>query len=121
MPIIELSEDLFEQTVTEHDLVVIDYWAPWCGPCRSFAPVFEKVAEDFSEILFAKINTEEQPGIATKLNIRTVPTIMILREQVVVYNQPGALLESAFREIVCKAKELDMDAVREQMAGKKQQ
>ncbi len=115
MPIIDLSENSFERIVTAHDLVIIDYWAPWCGPCRSFAPVFEKIAEAFPEILFAKVNTEEQQGIATKLNIRTVPTIMILREQIVVFNQPGALAESAFREVVRKAKELDMDDVRKQI------
>jgi len=117
MPIIDLSENSFEQIVTAHDLVIIDYWAPWCGPCRSFAPVFEKVAEALPEILFAKVNTEEQQGIATKLNIRTVPTIMILREQIVVFNQPGALTEPAFREVVRKAKELDMDDVRKQIEG----
>jgi len=115
MSIVELTENSFERIVTEHDLVVIDYWAPWCAPCRSFAPVFEKVAEDCPEILFAKVNTEEQQEIATKLNIRTVPTVMILRDQIVVFNQPGALTEPALREVVRKAKELDMDDVRKQI------
>jgi len=117
MSIAELSKDNFEQMVTEHGFVIIDYWAPWCGPCRSFAPVFEKVAEDFPEILFAKINTEEEQEIATKLNIRSIPTVVILRDQVVIYNQPGALTEPALREIVQKAVALDMDDVRKQIKG----
>jgi len=115
MSIVELSKDNFEQTVTGHDFVIIDYWSPWCAPCRSFAPVFEKVAKDFPEILFAMVNTEEEQEIATKLNIRTVPTVMILRNQIVFFKQPGALSESALREVVCKAVELDMDDVQKQI------
>ncbi len=113
--ITELSKDNFKQMVTAHDFVIIDYWTPRCGPCLSFAPVFEKVAEDFPEILFAKVNTAEQREIATELNIQSVPTVMILRDQVVLFNQPGALTEAVFREIVRKAIELDMDDVQKQV------
>jgi len=115
--IIELSKDNFKQVVTEHGFVIIDYWSPRCGSCLSFAPVFEKVAEDFPEILFAKVNTEEQREIATELSIQSVPTVMILRNQIVLFKQPGALVESAFREIVRKAIALDMDDVQKQVKG----
>jgi len=118
MSVIELSEDDFEQIVTENDFVIIDYWSPVCGPCRSFAPVFEKVADEYPEILFAKVNTEEQQKIAMGLSIRTVPTVMILRDQIVVFNKPGALIESAFREIICKAIELDMSEVQKQIKSR---
>ena len=117
--ITELLKDNFKQMVTEYDFVIIDYWSPQCGPCLSFAPVFEKVAEDFPEVLFAKVNTAEQREIATELKIQSVPTVMILRDQVVLFNQPGALTEGAFRKIVHKAMELDMDDVQKQVEGAK--
>ena len=117
MPIIELTKDNFEQTAAGHDFIIVDYWAPWCGPCRSFAPVFEKVAEDHPEILFAKVNTENEQEIAAQFNIRSIPTLMVLREQVIVYNQAGALPDSAFRELIAKASALDMEDVRKQTEG----
>lgn len=117
MSVIELTKDDFEQTVTGHDFIVVDYWAPWCGPCRSFAPVFEKVAGDYPETLFAKVNTEDEQEIANKFNIRSIPTLMVLREQVIVYNKAGALPESAFRALIDKALALDMEEVRKQVEG----
>jgi thioredoxin 1 len=114
--VVELSQDDFEQTVTDNDFVIVDFWAPWCGPCRSFAPTYGKVSEDFPEIVFAKVNTEEEQGIAAHFQIRSIPTLMIFREKVIIYSQPGALPESAFRELVKRAKELDMAEVHRQIA-----
>jgi len=116
MAITEITQENFEQIVTGNDFIILDYWAPWCGPCRSFAPVFEKVAEDYPDILFAKINTEEQQEIAAHFQIRSIPTLMIMREQVILFNQPGALPESGLREVLDKAKALDMAEVRSELA-----
>lgn len=117
MPVTELTKDDFEQIAAGHGFIIVDHWAPWCGPCRSFAPVFEKVAEEYPEILFAKVNTEDEQEIAAQFNIRSIPTLMILREQVIVYNQAGALPESAFRELIAKASALDMEEVLKQVGG----
>jgi len=116
MAITEITQENFEQVVTGNDFIILDYWAPWCGPCRSFAPVFEKVAEDYPDILFAKINTEEQQEIAAHFQIRSIPTLMIMREQVILFNQPGALPEGSLREVLDKAKALDMAEVRSELA-----
>jgi thioredoxin 1 len=122
MAVVELSEQNFEQTINDNAFVIVDFWATWCGPCRSFAPVFEKVSEDHDDIVFAKVNTEEAQGIAAHFQIRSIPTLMIFRDQVIIFSQPGALPESSFRELIGKAKELDMEQVRadieKQQAGK---
>jgi len=97
--------------------VVVDFWAPWCGPCRTFAPVFEKVSEDHGDIVFAKVNTEEEQQIAAHFQIRSIPTLMIFRDQVIIFSQPGALPEGSFRELLTKAGELDMDQVRADIAA----
>ena len=116
MAVVELNRDNFEQTITENGFVIVDFWAPWCGPCRSFAPTFEKVSEEHPEIVFAKVNTEDEHEIAAHFQIRSIPTLMIFRDQIIIYSQPGALPESMFKEIVAKAGELDMDDVRRQIA-----
>ena len=116
MAVVELNRDNFEQTITESGFVIVDFWAPWCGPCRSFAPTFEKVSEEHPEIVFAKVNTEDEHEIAAHFQIRSIPTLMIFRDQIIIYSQPGALPESMFKEIVAKAGELDMDDVRRQIA-----
>jgi thioredoxin 1 len=95
--------------------VIVDYWAPWCGPCRGFAPVFEKVSEQHPDVVFAKVNTEDEPEIASHFQIRSIPTLMVFREQIIVFSQPGALPQSAFEQVVQKAKELDMNEVRKQI------
>jgi len=120
MGVIELNKDNFEQMLKERDFVVVDFWAPWCGPCRSFAPVYEKVAEDHEEILFTKLNTDEEQEIATHFQIRSIPTLMVFREQIIVFGQPGALPESAFRKLLEQVQALDMADVRKQISDQEQ-
>jgi thioredoxin 1 len=116
--IVELTKDNFEQTVTDNDFVIVDFWAPWCGPCRSFAPVFEKVSEDHPGVVFAKVNTEEEREIAMHFQIRSIPTLMIFRDKIIIFSEAGALPEGSFRDLVAKAGELDMDEVRKQIASR---
>jgi thioredoxin 1 len=121
MPLVNLTEENFEQEVDKYDIAVLDFWAPWCGPCRSFAPIFEKVAQEYPDILFGKINTEEQQGLAGFFQIQSIPTIVILREKIGVFQQPGMLPEEALKELVEKVKSLDMDEVREEVKKQQQQ
>jgi thioredoxin 1 len=116
MAVVELTKENFEQVITSNATVIVDYWAPWCGPCRGFAPVFEKVSESHPDVVFAKVNTDEEQEIATHFQIRSIPTLMVFRDQVIVFSQPGALPQGAFEQVVSKAKELDMDEVRKQIA-----
>ncbi len=116
MAVVELTDQNFEDTVTNNDFVIVDYWAPWCGPCRSFAPTYEKVSEDHKDIVFAKVNTEEEQGIAGHFQIRSIPTLMIFREKVIIFSQAGALPESGLRELIERASELDMAEVHKQIA-----
>jgi thioredoxin 1 len=113
--VLELTKDNFESTITGNAFVVVDFWAPWCGPCRSFAPTYEKVSEDFEDVVFAKVNTEDQQELAMHFQVRSIPTLMIFRDNIIIFSQPGALPESAFRELLGKANELDMDEVRSQV------
>lgn len=116
MAVVELTEENFEDTVTNNDFVIVDYWAPWCGPCRSFAPTFEKISEEHENIVFAKVNTEEQQGIAAHFQIRSIPTLMIFRDKVIIFSQPGALPESGLKDLIERASELDMAEVHKQIA-----
>jgi thioredoxin 1 len=117
MAVVELTKDNFEQVVTGNSTVIVDYWAPWCGPCRGFAPVFEKVSEQHPDVVFAKVNTEAEQEIASHFQIRSIPTLMVFREQIIVFSQPGALPQGAFEQVVQKAKELDMNEVRKQIGS----
>ena len=110
----------FESTIVNNDFVIIDFWAPWCGPCRGFAPVFEAAAEKHPGIVFAKVNTEEQQGIAGHFQIRSIPTLMIFREKVIIYAQPGALPASGFDDLIARAKEVDMAQVHADIAKEEQ-
>ena len=109
---VELTKDNFEEIVTENELVLIDYWASWCGPCKSFAPVFEAASEKYPEIVFAKVNTEEQQELAGHFQIRSIPTLMIFREKIIIFSQPGMIPSQALDELIDKARELDMEQVR---------
>ena len=121
MAVIELNEENFEQTILDNDFIVLDFWAPWCGPCRSFAPVFEAAADKYPDIVFAKINTEDQQGLAAHFQIRSIPTLMIFREKVIIYAQPGALPAGAFEDLLGKAGEVDMAKVHEEIAKESEQ
>ena len=121
MAVVELTKENFEEVVTSNPTVIVDYWAPWCGPCRGFAPVFEKVAEANPDAVFAKVNTDEEQEIAAHFQIRSIPTLMVFREQIIVFSQPGALPQGAFEQIVQKAKALDMDDVSKQIAAQEAQ
>ncbi len=119
MATVTLTNDNFEQVVTDNKFVIIDFWAPWCGPCRGFAPVFETASENHTDIVFAKLNTDEQQELGATFNIRSIPTLMIFREKVIVFSQPGALPGKQFEELIVKARELDMTKVHKEIAEQK--
>ena len=112
MAVVELTKENFEQVITSNPTVVVDYWAPWCGPCRGFAPVFERVAEANPGAIFAKVNTDDEQEIAAHFQIRSIPTLMVFRDQIIVFSQPGALPQNALEQVVAKAQALDMNEVR---------
>ena len=112
MAVEALTTENFDSTVTGNDIVVVDFWAPWCGPCRGFAPVFEKVAEENPDIKFVKINTDEEQALAGHFGIRSIPTLMIFREQVIVFQQPGALPKGAVEDVLRQVRDLDMSEVK---------
>jgi thioredoxin 1 len=117
MAIVELTKENFESVVTGNPIVIVDFWAPWCGPCRGFAPVFEKASEAHADVVFAKVNTEEQQELAGSFNIRSIPTLMVFREQAVLFEQAGALPASALEQVLTQAKALDMEKVRQEIAA----
>ncbi len=116
MATIELNQENFESTIVENGIVIIDFWASWCGPCRSFAPVFEKASEQHQDIVFAKVNTEKEQEIAASFNIRSIPTLMIFREKIILYSEAGALPAAALEQLIVEVKKLDMEEVRRQIA-----
>jgi thioredoxin len=121
MATVALTKDNFEQVVTGDDTVIIDFWAPWCGPCRSFAPTFEAASEKHPDVVFAKVNTEEEPELAGSFNIRSIPTLMVFREKVILFSQPGALPASQLEAVVTQAQALDMAEVHRQIAEEEAQ
>ncbi|UGQ14060.1 thioredoxin [Yinghuangia sp. ASG 101] len=116
MATVELTKDNFDEVVAGEGLTVIDFWAAWCGPCRQFAPTFERVSEETPDVVFAKVDTEAQPELAAAFSISSIPTIMLVRDNVMVYAQPGALPEAALVDLISQAKGLDMDEVKRKVA-----
>jgi len=117
MAYIDLTTKNFNETLDSKGIVIIDFWAPWCGPCIQFAPIFEKVSEDFPDVIFAKVNTEEQQAIGTQYGITSIPTIMVVRDGIILLNQAGSLPEDAFDKLITHVKGLDMDQIREEIAN----
>lgn len=116
MAAITLTAANFEQTIMDNDMIFVDFWADWCGPCKSFAPVFESASEKHTDIVFGKVDTQNQQQLAAQFNIRSIPTLMIFREKIMIFQQAGALPAAALEELIGKAKELDMDTVRAEIA-----
>ncbi len=115
MATVNLTKDNFEQTVVDNDIVIVDFWADWCGPCKMFAPTFEKVSEQHEDIVFAKVDTEAEQELAGYFQIRSIPTLMIFRDQIGIFSQPGALPENALVDLIEQTKKLDMDEVRKEI------
>ena len=116
MATLELTAGNFEPVIEADGLVLVDFWAAWCGPCRMFAPVFERASERHPDAVFGKVDTEAQPELAAGFGISSIPTLMIIRDKVVLYAQPGALPEQALEQLITKAREIDMDQVRASLA-----
>jgi len=112
---IDLTAENFEKTVNDNPMVIIDFWAPWCGPCKGFAPVYEKASETHPDVVFAKVNTDEQQELAGSFAIRSIPTLMVFREKVILFQQAGALPGQALEQVIGQAKALDMAKVREEL------
>jgi thioredoxin 1 len=121
MATIELTKDNFENVVTNNDMVLVDFWAPWCGPCKGFAPIYEAASEQYKDVVFAKVNTDEEQELAGHFAIRSIPTIMLFREQVLLFSQPGSLPAAGLESVIAQARALDMDEVRKEIAEEQAQ
>ena len=121
MATIELTKENFSATIEKNAVVVVDFWAPWCGPCRMFAPTFEAVSEQYPNVVFAKLNTEDQQELAASFNIRSIPTLMVFREQVIIFTQAGMLPKAGFEQVVQKSLEVDMAKVHAEIATQETQ
>src|SRR5882724_13683803 len=120
MPTQEITKDSFNNTINNHDIVLVDWWASWCGPCRSFAPVYEEASVRHADIVFGKVDTESQPELAGMAQITSIPTIMAFREGILIFSQPGALPGPSLEELIGKVRELDMEQVHAALAAEEQ-
>ncbi|MGI9648779.1 MAG: thioredoxin [Acidimicrobiia bacterium] len=115
MATVDVTKDTFEEIIQGNDTVLVDFWAEWCGPCRSFAPTFEAMSEKYPDLVFAKVDTEDQQELAGAFGIQSIPTLMVFREQVILYSQPGALPSNYLEDLITQVGELDMDEVRKEI------
>ena len=118
MPTLDISEPVVAETIENNELVILDFWAEWCGPCRSYGPIYERVSDAFPDVVFGKINTEEQQSLAGMFGIRSIPTTIAFKEGIGVFMQPGAIPEDALKDLIVKLQNLDMDEVRSEIAAK---
>ncbi|MGD8783920.1 MAG: thioredoxin [Thioalkalispiraceae bacterium] len=121
MATIELTKENFVDTITKNNNVIIDFWAPWCGPCQSFGPVYEELSEKYDDVVFAKVNTEDQQELGAQFQIRSIPTLMLFRDQIILYQEAGALPKSGVEQLLDQAMALDMDEVRQSIEENQEQ
>ena len=116
MATVNLSEANFSEIIENNNIVIIDFWAPWCGPCQQFGPIYEKTSEQYPDIVFGKVNTEDEEALAGQFQIRSIPTTIIIKENIAVFQQPGAIPEEGLKDVIRQVQELDMDMVRQEVA-----
>ena len=119
MATVDLSKDNFEDVVTRNEIVIVDFWAPWCGPCKGFAPIFEAASEKYDDVVFGKVNTDDEQELAGSFGIRSIPTLMVFREKVILFSQAGALPAAGLESVIIQLKALDMAKVHQELAAQR--